>query len=231
MKLTDLRVHDLMSDHTEGEFVPEAIQVITDSRWNHSKTISRIVEPTPDGIFISESIGEGFKERTLRESTGRNDVETVVSRYCADGVGGKEITPEQSRLMTVWDSYYLSKGITYGYAQIVALAFLKQIENDSVAGMYLERKLEDIQVEIEKFYPQFICSESTYRKFNESGLDLGIIKDSAHLSHYSGGDILERYKAGGKDVFNPVIADWLSPHQIFMSQRAVTLDSLDYNWR
>jgi hypothetical protein len=231
IKLSELRVHDWMFDHTENEFVPEVIQSITKSRWNHVKRIRRIVEPTPDGIFIAESVSNGYIERSLRESTGENDIETRVKRYCADNIGGKEYTPEQMRRMTLWDDYYLAKGIGYGFVQIAALGLLKQINNDSIAGMYLGKRLEEYQQRIEEFWPQMICSESSYRKDNESGIEFEILKDSKHLSHYSGGDVLERYKSGGGDVLNPVIADWLSPHDLFMATKLIELDTLDYSWR
>ncbi len=78
VKLSELKVHDWLFDHTEKEFVPLAIQSITNSRWNHVKRVRRIVEPTPDGIWIAEAITSGYKERTLRESTGENDTETLI---------------------------------------------------------------------------------------------------------------------------------------------------------
>ena len=115
MKLTELRVADILFDHTENNFVSESIQTITNSRWNHVKTIHRIVEPTPDGIFITEAIAEGYKERSLRDSTGVNDVETRVCRYCADGVGGSELTAGQIKMIVQWDDEKLAQGLGYGF--------------------------------------------------------------------------------------------------------------------
>lgn len=232
MNLKDLRVADCLFDHTENNFVSEAIQNITNSRWNHIKTVHRIEEPTPDGIFIAEAIAEGYKERSLRDSTGEHDVETHVKRYCADNVGGLELTPEQIQKVVAWDDKMLSEGLNYGYPQIAALAFLKLMKNDSWEGMYLGKTLEDIEVNIKDFFPSMICSESAYRKFWESGIDLLVLKDSSHLSHYQqGGNVLDAYKASGKDLLNPVIEDFITPHDCFMAERLIDLDSLEYSWR
>ena len=232
MNLKDLRVCDILFDHTEHNFVSESIQTITKSRWNHVKTVHRIVEQTPDGIFIAEAIAEGYKERSLRESTGANDIETRVCRYCADGVGGNELTNGQIKMIVQWDDEKLALGLSYGFPQIAALALLKLMQNDSVEGMFLGKKLEDIELNIKQFFPSMICSESVYRKFYESGIDLVVIKDSAHLSHYQqGGNVLDAYICQGKDLLNPVIADWVSPHDVFEAERVIDLDSLEYDWR
>jgi len=231
MKLSQLRVHDILFDHTEGEFIPEAIQSITHSTWNHVKRIHSIKDFTPDGIFISEAISAGYKMRSLRESTGENDKYTLVCRYNGDGVGGRELTEEQRMRISNWDNYYLSHNISYGFAQIAALAILKQVRNDSISGMYFGRKFKEIQREIEIFLPQFICSEAVYRSYQESNIKISVLKDSSHMEHYSGGDVLDRYTEAGKDLLKPVIEDWLSPHDIFESPDVITMDMLDYSWR
>jgi hypothetical protein len=232
MNLKDLRVADVLSDHTEGVFVCSAIQSITGSQFNHSKSISRIVEHTPDGIFIAEAISDGYKERSLRDSTGIDDKWTMVSRYHADGVGGDELTPEQTQRIADWDKYWLPRDIGYGFSQIAFLAILKQINNDSVAGMFLGKTFEEIQKELEANKPQFICSESVYRKFNESGIHLNILKDSAHMTHYNlGGDVLDNYRNLKGDLLDPVISDWISPQDVFMCPDLISIEPLDITWR
>lgn len=232
MKLDTLRAHDLLFYHTENSFVPEAIQSITKSKWNHVGSISRIASLDPDGIFVAESIASGYKERTLRESIEENDREILVCRYHADGVGGKELTAEQNNNLRDWDERTLAKNIAYGFTQIAALALLKQIENDSIAGEYLGRRLEEYQVRIEEFIPMMICSESVFRKFSESGAPVEILKDSKHLDHYThGGGVLERYKHNHGDALDVVIADWISPHDLYESPDVITLDTLEIEWR
>jgi len=232
MKLDKLREHDILFYHTENSFVPEAIQSITKSMWNHVGSISRISSPDPDGIVVAESIAAGYKERTLRESIEANDAEVLVCRYHCDNVGGKELNASQLASLREWDEIHLAKNISYGFTQIAALALLKQIENDSVAGEYLGRKLEEYQVQIEYFVPQMICSEAVFRKFSESGCPVEILKDSSHLDHYThGGRVLERYKHNHGDTLNVVIEDYLSPHDLFESPDIITLDTLEIDWR
>jgi hypothetical protein len=231
MKLSDVRLHDWMFDHTEGDFVPNAIQTITHSPLNHVKSVCEIIEPTPDGIFLCEAVAEGFVKRSLRESTGEKDKYTIVCRYHADGVGGQELTVEQVKKMSEWDGHYLSKGLGYAFAQLVALAFLKQVRNDSFEGKFLGHKFEDIEKNIEIFYPSFICSEASYRKANESGISIGILKDSAHWSHYQSVDVIKNYIHNGKDILDCVIEDWLSPHDLYMSPDIIRMDELDFSWR
>jgi hypothetical protein len=232
MKLDKLRQHDILFYHTENSFVPEAIQAITGSKWNHVGSISRIASLNPDEIFIAESIASGYKERTLRESIEENDKEVLVCRYHADGVGGKELSPEQIKNLQDWDERILAKNISYGFAQIAALALLKQIENDSIAGKFLGKKLEEYQVQIEYFVPQMICSESVFRKFNESGCPVEILGDSRHLDHYThGGGVLERYIHNHGDTLDVVIEDWISPHDLFESPDIITMDTLEITWR
>lgn len=232
MKLGTLREHDLLFYHTVGSFVPEAIQAITRSKWNHVGSISRIDSLDPDGIYVAESIASGYKERTLRESIEEKDKEVLVCRYHADGVGGKELNPEQIKNLQEWDDRILAKNISYGFAQIAALALLKQIENDSIAGEFLGRKLEEYQVQIEYFVPQMICSESVFRKFNESGCPIRILKDSKHWDHYTyGGGVLERYRANHEDELDVIIEDYLSPHDLNQSPDVITMDTLEITWR
>lgn len=239
IKLTQLKQNDILFDHAEGSilsdpmlFVCKAIQSITESKWNHVKTIYKIEEPTPDGIYISEAAPSGYVMHTLRESTDSGTVETFVSRYCAYNLGGRELNAEDNKKLFDWDNKRLSEGIPYGFVQIAQLAILKQFRNDSTIGMALGITFERFQQEVEKYGKQFICSEATYRRYFENGFDIGVLKDSKHMSHYtSEGDILERYKLDGKDLLNPVIADWISPHDVYESIRIIGLDYLDLRWR
>ena len=237
MKLKDLKQHDILFDHTDGNFLDDpmifvcnAIQSITNSKWNHVKSVHQIIEPTPDGIFISEAAPSGYIKQSLRDSTGKHDT-TMVCRYCADNVEGRELTPEQCQRLYEWDVKRLSEEIPYGFTQIAMLAILKQMENDSVAGMFLGKTLEEAQQTIEEFGKQYICSEAKYLLFAENGIDIGILKDSSHLSHYiSKGNAFDRYKAGVDDL-NPVIADWISPHDLFMARKIIRMEKLEINWR
>jgi hypothetical protein len=231
MKLDKLRPNDILFYHTVDSFVPEAIQSITGSKWNHVSSISRIDSLDVNGIFIAESIASGYKERTLKESISENDEEILVCRYHMDNVGGKELNTLQSSLLKEWDEIKLARNISYGFAQIAALAIIKQVENDSVLGKILAEDFENIQEQIEAFMPQMICSEAVFRKFNESGCPVRILKDSKHLDHYLyGGGVLQRY-IYNHDNLDAVIEDYLSPHDLYESPDIITLEPLEFNWR
>jgi hypothetical protein len=231
MKLDELKIHDILFFHTEDSFVPEAIQTITKSKWNHVGSISRIDSDSPDEIFVAESIASGYKERSIRESIEDDDKEILVCRYHADGVGGNELTASQLKMLCDWDRIHLEEDISYGFTQIAALAVLKQVNDDSVLGKLLAKKFENVQAQIEEFVPQMICSEAVFRKFNESACPIRILKDSKHYEHYTyGGGVLERYLTN-HDTLDVVIEDWLSPHDLNQSDDIITLDTLEINWR
>lgn len=231
MKLDKLKIHDILFYHTINEFVPNAIQTITGSKWNHVASVSRIDSLDANEIFIAESIASGYRERTLKESISENDREILVCRYHMDNVGGSELSTSQLKMLCDWDRIHLDENIAYGFTQIAALAILKQVDNDSEFGIRLADEFENVQQQIEAFVPQMICSESVFRKFNESGCPIRILKDSKHLDHYTyGGGVLERYLSN-HDILEVVIEDWITPHDLNQSDDIITMDVLEINWR
>jgi uncharacterized protein YycO len=221
MKVSDLQPCDALLYHTEGEFVCEAIQELTDSEYNHVATYMG------DG-FVAEAIADGYKKRTLQESISEDDKWVDVYRYHGDGIDVPLATWQVGTVLKNVNRY-LDVGTKYGYSQIAFLAVLSQLNDQSLEGQLLRQASEELQKMIEDGKQQLICSEADYRVKTEAGLIYRILNDDARKTYYhAGGDILERYKAtSGQDLSNPTIADWVTPRDIAESPDNIFIDTLE----
>ena len=134
MKISDLKIGDIFSFHSEPEaelerIVPYGIQQETVSEYNHSGTHL-------GNNMVIGALAQGYTPLTIQQAVLPTD-RVDVYRYHADA---DELTPYQQQKLIAWCTDHV--GTPYDYPDIIALSLLCEINNTTWESFLLRKGFE-----------------------------------------------------------------------------------------